>query len=97
MDIHNRYADLGVTVMSIDAGTRSAAAEAFLEENKVEHLILSDPDDAATAAYRVSAIPVTVLVDHEGRVMFRHLGFSPEMAERFEKEIETLIAWRDAA
>jgi hypothetical protein len=86
-----------VRVVSIDSGTRSAAAEAFLQENNVEHLILGDPDDVVTTAYRVSAIPVTVLVDHEGRVIFRHLGFAEEMSERFEKEIEMLIAWRDAA
>lgn len=48
-------------------------------------------------AYRITGVPTTVLIDHEGRVVFRHVGFAPEMKERFEKEIETLLVWRGEA
>lgn len=97
VEIYERYEEQGVKVVSIDNGSRSPAAEAFLDENNVRHLVLNDPDGVVIDAYRVVAIPVTVMIDHEGRVVFRHLGFAPEMKDRFEKEIETLIAWRDAA
>lgn len=84
-------------VVSIDSGVRSPAATGFLAENNVSHLVLNDPKDEATSAYRIVAIPVTVIIDHEGRVMFRHLGFDDEMVPRLEREIETLLALKDAS
>ena len=53
--------------------------------------------DEVTSDYRIVAIPVTVIIDHEGRVMFRHLGFADEMVPRLEGEIETLLAWKEAS
>lgn len=84
-------------MVSIDSGTRSQAAEDFLDENNVRHIVLNDLKDGVMAAYRVFAIPVTVVVDHEGRAVFRHIGFSDEIGDRLEKEVEALLAWRDAA
>jgi len=96
-ELHNKYEDLGVQFVSINSGVRGAEARSFLEENNVRHILLSDADDEVSDAYRVFAIPVTVLIDQEGRAVFRHLGYTDEIGDRLDKEIETLIAWRDAA
>lgn len=97
MEINEKYEDQGVKVISIDSGVRSAAASALLDENGVTHIVLNDLTDEVMTDYRIVAIPVTVIIDHEGRVMFRHLGFADEMVPRLESEIEMLIAWRDAS
>lgn len=97
VEIYEKYEGQGVKVVSIDSGTRSAAATAFLAENNVRHLVLNDLKDEVTNTYRIVAIPVTVIIDHEGRVIFRHLGFADEMVPRLEGEIETLLAWKDAS
>lgn len=95
VELHEKYEDRGVKVVSIDSGARSAAAEEFLRENNVRHIVLNDLENGITNDYRVVAIPVTVMIDHEGRVMFRHVGFADEMVPRLEGEVETLLAWRD--
>ena len=97
MEINEKYEDRGVKVISVDSGIRSAAANALLDENGVTHIVLNDLKDEVMTDYRIVAIPVTVIIDHEGRVMFRHLGFADEMVPRLESEIETLLAWRDAS
>jgi hypothetical protein len=97
VEIHEKYESQGVKVVSIDSGTRSPAAAEFLEEHNVRHIVLNDLKDEVVTAYRVVAIPVTVMIDHEGRVMFRHLGFADEMVPRLEGEIETLLAWKAAS
>ena len=97
VEMNEKYEDQGVRFVSIDSGARSAVASEFLEENNVRHIVLNDLEDKVTTPYRIAAIPVTVMIDHEGRIIYRHLGFADEMVERFEKEIETLIAWRDAS
>jgi hypothetical protein len=82
-----------VEVVSIDSGRRSQAAVEFIEEHGAVHTLLNDPDRVTFDAYGIRGIPTTVIVDHEGRMMFRHVGFGEGMEETFEKEIETLLAW----
>jgi hypothetical protein len=96
VELHEKYESMGVQFISIDSGIRSPAANAFLAENSVRHIVLNDMKDEVSSDYRVYAIPVTVMIDHEGRMVFRHIGFADEMVPRLEGEIETLIAWRDA-
>ncbi len=95
--LHDKYEELGVQFVSIDSGASGAETESFLEEHNARHILLSDIDDKVSDAYRIFAIPVTVLIDHEGRAVFRHLGYTDEIGDRLDKEIETLIVWRDAA
>lgn len=86
-----------MTVLSIDSGNRTKKAEDFIDEHNAVHAMLSDVDRTAFTAYRVRGIPTTVIVDHEGRAMFRHVGFMDGMQEQFEREIETLLAWMGEA
>ncbi|MEA3409841.1 MAG: redoxin domain-containing protein, partial [Candidatus Eisenbacteria bacterium] len=96
VELHDKYGDLGVQFVSIDTGASGAEAERFAEENNARHVLLSDTDDTVSDAYSIFAIPVTILVDQEGRAVFRHLGYTDELGERLDKEIEMLIVWRDA-
>jgi protein-disulfide isomerase-like protein with CxxC motif len=97
VELAERYADRPVAVVSIDGGIRSEAASDFLDENKVRHLVLNDEERTAFNAYGVSGVPTTVIIDHAGRLMFRHVGFAPGMEKRFAQEIETLLGWIEEA
>ena len=94
MELYEKYEDMGVEVVSINSGTLPPAAAEFLDEKNVRHIVLSDKEREVFDAYNVTGIPVTVVIDHEGRVIYRHLGYAPGDEERMAKEIETLIAWR---
>jgi peroxiredoxin len=94
VELYEKYEADGFKVVSINSGTLPPAAGDFLNENNVRHIVLSDEDREVFDAYKVTGIPVTVVVDHEGRVIYRHLGFSQGDEEKLAKEIETLIAWR---
>jgi hypothetical protein len=93
VELADEFADRPVTVVSIDGGKRSEAASDFLDEHNVRHLVLNDESRGIFEDYGVAGVPTTVIVDHAGRLMFRHVGFAPGMEERFVREIETLLAW----
>lgn len=97
VELHKKYEELGVQFVSIDTGAGGAETEAFIEENDARHIFLSDTDDTASGTYGIFAIPVTLVIDQDGRAVFRHLGYTEEIGDRLDKEIETLIVWRDAA
>jgi peroxiredoxin len=92
VELNGQFKNRGVTFISIDHAPRPKAAAAFLEAQKVVHTVLSDATGSVFDSYRVTGIPTTVIIDAEGRVMFRHVGFSPGDEGRLAKEIELLLA-----
>jgi thioredoxin-related protein len=92
VELNERFMDRGVTFVSIDAEPRPKAATDFLATQKVVHTVLNDPTGDVFRSYRVGGIPTTVILDQNGRVMFRHVGFSPGDEERLAGEIESLLA-----
>jgi peroxiredoxin len=54
-------------------------ARAYLQENPVPFPVLYDPSMKAASAYEVQGIPVTCLVDREGKLINKIQGFTPEM------------------
>ena len=97
VELAGRFGDKPVTIVSIDNGERSDAASDFLDENNVTHLVLNDEGRGVFQNYGVAGVPTTVIVDHAGRAMFRHVGFMEGMEGRFEREIETLLGWIEEA
>ena len=97
VELHEKYESMGVQFVSIDTGAEGPAARSFVEEQGARHIILSDPNDEASGAYGIFAIPVTVLIDHEGRAVFRHIGYTDEIGERMDGEIRLLLEWMEAA
>ena len=92
VELNEQFKDRGVTFVSIDPEQRPKAAEGFLETNKVVHTVLNDATGDVFKSYQVGGIPTTVILDPNGRIMFRHVGFSPGDEGRLAKEIESLLA-----
>jgi hypothetical protein len=86
-----------VAFISIDGGTRPGSAENFLDEQGAVHHILNDAGREAFAAYRVRGIPTTCIIDHAGRLMYRHIGFREGDEKRFAAEIDALLDWMPAS
>ncbi len=97
VELHDKTMGEPVVIASIDRGKRTPSAVEFIDENHAVHTLLNDPDRTVFDAYGVSAIPTTVVIDPQGRLMYRHVGFSEGMEEEFAKEIETLLAWSQQA
>lgn len=54
--------------------------------------VLLDHKNFSRAEYKITGTPTTYIVDTEGRMVFRHLGYGPGMEKMFEKEIDLLLA-----
>jgi len=95
VELESRFRDRGLTVVSIDPGPKVKAAEEFLRNENVVHPVLTDPDGSVFVRYRIHAIPVTLVIDTDGRIVFRHVGFAPGDEERLAREIESLLPGKD--
>ena len=88
-EFQRKYKDRGLSVIGVsmdDDGWKSV--KPFLQSNKLNYPIVVGNQDLAKQ-YSVASMPVTLLIDREGRIADSHSGMVSKHA--FEREILTLL------
>ncbi|WP_260293432.1 peroxiredoxin family protein [Sedimenticola hydrogenitrophicus] len=67
----NKY---GVELIAINVGERADQVEKFLQEVPLDFPVLLDPDTAVSSRWDAMRLPVTYVVDPQGRIVYRALG-----------------------
>jgi peroxiredoxin len=91
IELQNRYGKDGVVVIgaSVDGRDEITAVKKFGEKFGLNYPVVLADDETVRAFGGVDAIPTTFVIDQQGRIVSRHLGFT-EKAE-LEKEIKALL------
>ena len=90
VEFQNRYRDRGFTVAAVSMDEDGwDVVRPFVEELGLNFPVLLGGDDTEVSFGAVDAIPVTLIIDREGRIAFWHEGV-PEKAE-YERQIESLL------
>jgi peroxiredoxin len=73
---YRKYRDKGfeVVAVSVDAGPKSSV-KSFLRELGLSFQVLLDPDMEILRAYRGFSLPMTVVIDRQGVIRSRELGY----------------------
>src|SRR5690606_10269991 len=74
--LHEELGPKGLYVLgvSIDAAGADEIVREFLDEYDITFAIARDPDERVTTAFPAQGVPITVLIDPEGTIVWRHLG-----------------------
>ncbi|WP_224368745.1 TlpA family protein disulfide reductase [Hyalangium versicolor] len=89
------YGSRGLKVYALNVDEDSRAIPAFLQEVKVALPILVDENaQVAEKTLGVKMMPTTFIVDRKGVVRFTHEGFAEEFLQKYQTEIEQLLAER---
>jgi peroxiredoxin len=101
--IADRFSDRGVQVywVSINSarpGTRTYASDAniqeFAQKNNLRVKMLRDPDQEAYRYFGLDALPTLVILNREGKVARKHVGFGTDQGEAYNqiiRELEQLL------
>jgi peroxiredoxin len=101
--IADRFSDRGVQVywVSINSarpGTRTYASDAniqeFAQKNNLRVKMLRDPDQEAYKYFGLDALPTLVILDRDGKVARKHVGFGTDQGEAYNqiiRELEQLL------
>jgi thiol-disulfide isomerase/thioredoxin len=95
VELQKKYGDQGLEIVgvSLDPITPNGKASAvapFMKQYGINYTILMVNDPAAMAGYTVDrGIPTTYVIDRDGRVVNKHIGYKPR--EVFEREIQALL------
>jgi peroxiredoxin len=74
-----------------DEEDKKVIAQDFITKNDYPFHVLMDVEDRVVAAYKVQGIPTKFVVDKEGRIRFKKIGFLAGTDEKAIKEISLMI------
>lgn len=93
--LHEDHADEGLRVVgvSVDAAGEGEAVQRFVDSYGVTFDIWLDPGERVSSTFRTSGVPTTLLIDRNGRLVWRHLGpltaDDPEMARVLAETLDS--------
>lgn len=92
--LHERVGARGVSVVgvSIDGPRNWARVRPFAARLGLTFPIVIDEDGALARRFRVQAVPTSVLLAADGRVIRTHSGFHPAEEESLQAAIDVLLA-----
>lgn len=83
--------DFELLAVALDRGGDAASTVgSFVKETGIEYHVLLD-DDKASAAFGVTNIPTIFIIDKQGKLVKKQIGFMPQLGENLSKEIEALL------
>jgi peroxiredoxin len=78
-------------ILAINLDEEAADAKAFLREHPVKYTTLQNPQGDIAKAFGLSGMPSSFLIDRDGIVRGRHVGFEPADIDALKREIDALI------
>lgn len=89
-----RHAGEGLAVVTINQDRQRAAGEAFLRQLDAHLPVIWDADGALGQAWRINAMPTTLVFDRKGTLRLRREGFQPQDLAATRVTVEALLRER---
>lgn len=80
-----------LAVIGVNVDQEKDLADQFIQETSPEFTIVFDAAGKLATEYQVAAMPSSFLLDREGKIVFKHLGFHTKKISLYETEIQQLI------
>ena len=91
-ELHKRYGEQGLVVLAVNADEKRANMEKFLKKRAVTFAIVRDAAQKLVAQADVTTMPMSFLVDRDGKIAFVHDGYrGGETKKKYISEIESLL------
>ena len=90
--VYQEYKRRGLEILAVglDSGPKSAVKN-FMQELKLTYPALLDPDMQVLRLYRLFSIPATFLIDKEGIIRFKELGYRDWTHPESRKLLEEIL------
>ena len=91
IELQKKYGDRGLQILGLSVDDSQSMAKKYSDEMKMNYpILLADGKEDILRAYDpIKSIPVSVVIDRQGRIVSRHVGIAS--MDVFEKEIVPLL------
>jgi thiol-disulfide isomerase/thioredoxin len=86
-ELQSKYKKHGLKVVAINLDEDRTAANAFLEKMDIDFDIAFDTNGATANAYKVIAMPSSYVINKQGVIVNKHLGFRSRDKQQIEASI----------
>jgi thiol-disulfide isomerase/thioredoxin len=76
--------------MNVDRGDMEVVRR-YVQSMDIPYPIVNTPEEVVRA-YQVTGIPVTLLIDKQGKIQERITGFNPTIAKHLDNQVTNLIS-----
>lgn len=90
-EIHSKYRRAGLVLLSINIDEHAEAAAEMAKTLGVSYPVLLDARNEVAKAYEIGTLPVTFLIDREGKVRYVSEGFKPGYERRYTETLRELL------
>ncbi len=92
--LYERYRDSGLVVIGVSLDRRKDVLKRYVQNMGVQYVILWDRDGMVADLYNAYSLPTTLIIDPDGNVVIRRVGFSRSHAYLYERTIKRLLKER---
>jgi len=78
-------------VVTVNLDAEPAAMHKFLAKVRADFDIYHDPSGNIAEQFQIEGMPTSYLIDAQGKVVRKHIGFYTKKIDEYEKEIEDLL------
>jgi thiol-disulfide isomerase/thioredoxin len=91
IELQKKYGDRGLQIIGLSVDDSMPTAKKYAAEMKINYpvLLAEGKEDVLQAYDPIPSIPVSVVIDREGKIVSRHVGIAS--MDVFEKEIVPLF------
>jgi cytochrome c biogenesis protein CcmG, thiol:disulfide interchange protein DsbE len=93
-DLQSRYGSGGLEIVAVNLDAKRDDADKFLAEVPARFTLAFDPKGDSARRFDVKAMPSSVLIGRDGKVVVAHKGFKEADRKELEERIAQLVAAR---
>lgn len=90
--LQKQFGPAGLIIIAVNVDEKPVNMERFLARNRADFSVVRDAAQKLVATLALEALPTSVLIDPDGKVLHVHRGFrEDETPKQYEREIADLL------
>lgn len=90
-EMQEKYGDDGLVIVAVNLDNETSDAAEFLRHYPAAFKISYDPERKLAREFGVEAMPSSFLIDREGNIIERHLGFKTGQTDDYEAAVVSAL------
>jgi cytochrome c biogenesis protein CcmG/thiol:disulfide interchange protein DsbE len=90
-EMHAAYEKDGLSIIAVSIDHKRDIIEHFVKQREPRFLVVQDNKGFTYRNYKIPGMPTSYLIDRDGRIVLRHVGFRARDRKDLEKAIRDLL------
>lgn len=92
-DLYKKFKDKGLTILGINQDSPKSVSKvrSYISSQKINFLVAIDPNSQLLQKFNGQSIPYSLLINEEGEIIYKNVGYLPGDEIKLEKEIQKLL------